>query len=105
MRHVGAGLPVASSREEYSRPTAAGLRVVVVITGAVQSGGLLILRVNFFVALPMEFAAFTVNEYEPAADGVPEIVPSVARVIPSGSLPPERVHVMGVVPEAVRVCV
>lgn len=63
------------------------------------------MRVNFFVALPMEFAAFTVKEYEPASVGVPEIVPFVARVMPMGSLPLERVHVIGAVPEAVRVCV
>ena len=57
-----------------------------------------------FVSLPALFSALTVNLAVPSAVGVPLISPVVSfSVKPSGRALPLTLHVMGVVPSAVRV--
>ena len=77
------------------------LRKSVVILGERAAvNGMMI--VKSLVADPEELEAWTVKEYAPGVEGVPEILPSIPRVKPSGSEPSERVHVMGVEPRALR---
>ena len=60
--------------------------------------------VSDLVLLPAEFVAATVNENVPAAVGVPLIVPVDALSDkPVGNDPLDMLHVMGVVPLAVKV--
>ncbi len=62
------------------------------------------MSVKSLVSSPAELAALTVKVKAPGSVGVPEIVPVfVSSVSPSGSVPSERVHVMGVEPIAARV--
>ena len=58
-----------------------------------------------FVSLPALLVALTVKVEVPAAVGVPLISPvSLFRLRPAGRLPPfSTLHVMGVVPVAVRI--
>ena len=57
-----------------------------------------------FVLLPALLRARTVNWAVPSAVGVPLISPvSLFRLRPAGRLPPSMLHVMGVVPVAVRI--
>lgn len=55
MLNAGAGVPDASSCNEYSFPTVPGVSEDVVIFGADQSEGLVIFTVNCFVEFPAEF--------------------------------------------------
>ena len=71
--------------------TSAGAALVIVIDSS-------------FVSLPALFSAVTVNLTVPSAVGVPLILPvSLFRLRPSGRAPPLMLHLMGVVPSAVRV--
>ena len=57
-----------------------------------------------FVSLPALLVALTVKVELPAVVGVPLISPvSLFRLRPSGRAPPLMLHLMGVVPLAVRV--
>jgi len=59
---------------------------------------------RFLVALPAEFVALTVKFDVPAAVGVPVIAPvDVFKFSPTGRLPVDIAHVIGVVPVAARV--
>ena len=75
-------------------------RLVVLMAGFVGDETV---RERVLVALPALFAAFAVKLYVPAFVGVPLIFPAELRDRPVGRLPLERLHVMGVVPEALRV--
>ena len=74
------------------------------ITGAVAvPAAELMVIVSDLVLLPAEFDAVTVNENVPAADGVPLITPvDSLSDKPVGNVP-DMLHVMGVVPLAVKV--
>jgi hypothetical protein len=66
------------------------------------------LRVNDFVAVcavgVVESITLAVNENEPDAVGVPEIVPAAERVKPAGNAPELMLQLYGVVPpEAAKV--
>ena len=59
---------------------------------------------NSFISLPTRFSALTVNLAVPSAVGVPLISPvSLFRLRPAGRPPFSMLHMMGVVPLAVRV--
>ena len=76
------------------------------VTVTVNSVGvaLVIAIDSSFVSLPALFSALTVNLAVPSAVGVPLISPVVSfSVRPSGRAPPLMLHLMGVVPVAVRV--
>ncbi len=78
----------------------ADFRDSVVISGWAKT-----LMENCFWECPAELVALAVNLKVPAFEGVPEMMPSVESESPSGSLPEDMLHVMGVEPVASRVCV
>ena len=86
-------------------PTVPVARLAVVITGAVPVlAAVLTVIESDLVLLPAELDAVTVNENVPAADGVPLIMPVDALSDkPVGNDPLDTLHVMGVVPLAVKV--
>ena len=86
-------------------PTVPAARLVVVIVGAVPVlAAALTVIVSDLVLLPAEFDAVTANVNVPAAVGVPLIVPVDALSDkPVGNVPLDMLHVMGVVPLAVKV--
>ena len=76
------------------------------VTVTVYSVGaaLVIVIDSSFVSLPALFSALTVKLAVPAVVGVPLISPVVSSSVrPSGRAPPLMLHLMGVVPLAVRV--
>ena len=76
---------------------------VVTVTVYSAAGALVIVIDSSFVSLPTLFSAVTVNLAVPSAVGVPLILPvSLFRLRPSGRAP-IMLHVMGVVPVAIRV--
>jgi hypothetical protein len=85
----------------YAIPTVPiGNNVALIITGASP-----VVMENCLVSFPTELAALTVKVDVPFTIGVPEITPVVgARLNPTGNAPLSRLHVMGVVPVAVSVC-
>ena len=86
-------------------PTVPVARLAVVITGAVPvlAAALTVIESDL-ASLPAEFVAVTVNENVPAAVGVPLITPVDAlSAKPVGNVPLDMLHVMGVVPLAVKV--
>ena len=100
--HVyGGDPPEAASACEYAVPTVpAGSDAVVIVKAG------LIVSDSAFVVLPLALSVtFTVKLLDPAAPGVPEIVPPVDKVNPAGSVPTDTVHVYGVnPPEAASAC-
>ena len=69
----------------------------------VMVGGTLIVIDNACSSSPSTLVALTVKLNVPPAVGVPEIPPSVESVNPVGRSPDTLVHVIGVVPVAVKV--
>ena len=77
---------------------------VVTVTVYSAAGALVIVMDSSFVLLPALLVALTVNLAVPSAVGVPLISPvSLFRLRSAGRLPPSMLHVMGVVPVAVRI--
>ena len=77
-------LPASASRVAvYAVPFVPFGRLSVVITGFFTE----IVTVNCFSAVAEPYTAFTVNVYVPVLVGVPEIVPEVLNVSPSGRFP------------------
>ena len=77
---------------------------LVTVTVCSAAGALVIVIDSSFVSLPALLVALTVNLAVPSAVGVPLISPvSLFRLRPAGRLPPSKLHVMGVVPVAVRI--
>ena len=74
--------------------------VVVVIAGFTDAA--LIVMLRFLVASPATLTAFTVMLAVPAVVGVPLIVFPL-RLRPAGRVPEDTLHVIGVVPVALRV--
>ena len=74
------------------------------ITGAVLAAAAeLMVIVSDLVLLPAEFAAVTANENVPAVVGVPLITPVDSLNDKPVGNEPDMLHVMGVVPVAVKV--
>jgi hypothetical protein len=61
-----------------------------------------IVRLIDCVVAPAELLAWSMKLYVPADDGVPLSAPLAASVKPGGSVPDQRLHVMGAVPVADR---
>jgi hypothetical protein len=97
----GADPPEAASACEYAVPTSPVGSDDVVIARA----GLMVSD-NAFVALPLRLSVtFTVKLLDPAAPGVPEIVPPADRLNPAGSDPTDTDHEYGAdPPEAASAC-
>jgi len=104
-------LAVSGSGSAGAASTAVDESIVKSVISATSSGGCCmpplldgaILILNSFVSLPPAFAALTVNSNLRATVGVPEIMPSVERVSPSGKRPLATVHVIVVMLVATRV--
>jgi hypothetical protein len=93
-------VPEAAKVCEYGVPTTAAVKgeAVVIETEAIT------VRPSCVEALPNELVALTVNVKVPEAVGVPPMTPVAAfNVNPVGKVPPVTDHVMGEVPEALRV--
>lgn len=97
---VMGGEPVAVKVVEYATPTWALPRVKGLMTGGTSNA------VKFTTAVAEVVDAFDarmVKVVVPAAEGVPESRPPEDSVIPAGSDPDARLHVMGGEPLAVNV--
>jgi hypothetical protein len=68
-------------------------------------GGPFTVRPSTLELLPKALVALTVKPVTPAAAGVPPMVAADAlKVRPAGKAPPVTAHLIGVLPEAARVC-
>jgi hypothetical protein len=94
-------LPPAANVKEYALPTKpAGSEDRVVIVG-----GAFTPRLNCLEPLPIALVAVAVKVATPTATGVPLRSPVDGfRARPPGSAPLLMLHVIGVLPEAMRVC-
>ena len=102
--HVTGAVPDAVGWRVYELPAYAVVpdlgRVILGLRAGAGLGSTV--RVNSLLSSVREFAAFTVNVNVPEADGVPEIVPSLARVSPPGTSPELMRHEV-TPPSAVKV--
>ena len=82
-------------------PSTAAVNCCVLVFFTVVTAGLMLTAVigedtvsfSCFASLPLALVAFTVKINTPLTVGVPEILPSVARVRPAGSMPVAMFHV------------
>ena len=74
-----------------------------VVGDNVRVVGILMSMLSCFVPLPAEFVAVTAKLNVPTVVGMPEIVPVLLKLKPTGRLPDEIFQIIGVVPVALSV--